>query len=46
MMAIAETSAIPIDEAILVEQAKTGDMAAFSRLVTRHQDQVLNDGDT
>ncbi|MHC4441494.1 MAG: RNA polymerase sigma factor [Planctomycetota bacterium] len=42
MMAIAETSAMPIDEAILVDQAKTGDMAAFSRLVAKYQDQVLN----
>ncbi len=31
-----------IDEALLVEQARGGDMAAFSRLVTRYQDRILN----
>jgi len=42
MMVSASAGAVPIDEAILVEQAKAGDMAAFSRLVTKYQDRVLN----
>lgn len=36
------STAIGVDEAILVEQARTGDMSAFGRLVTRYQDRVLN----
>lgn len=30
------------DEAVLVESARSGDMNAFSRLVTQYQDRVLN----
>jgi RNA polymerase sigma-70 factor (ECF subfamily) len=30
------------DDAVLVEQAQAGDMGAFSRLVVRYQDRVLN----
>ena len=30
------------DDAVLVEQAQAGDMGAFSRLVSRYQDRVLN----
>jgi len=38
----AASTAVSIDEAILVEQTRSGDMNAFSRLVTRYQDRVLN----
>ena len=41
-MVPAGSTAVPVDEAILVEQARSGDMGAFSRLVTRYQDRVLN----
>lgn len=41
-MVSAASTAVPIDEALLVEQARTGDMGAFSRLVTKYQDRVLN----
>ncbi|UCD29431.1 MAG: sigma-70 family RNA polymerase sigma factor [Planctomycetota bacterium] len=40
--ASAVANAISIDEAMLVEQAKTGDMGAFGRLVSKYQDRVLN----
>lgn len=38
----AGTSPVHLDEVLLVEQARSGDMAAFSRLVTRYQDRILN----
>lgn len=38
----ARVAGFPVDEALLVEQARHGDMAAFSRLVTRYQDRILN----
>ena len=41
-MVPAASTAISVDEAILVEQARSGDMSAFGRLVTKYQDRVLN----
>jgi len=41
-MVPAASTAISVDEAILVEQAQSGDMSAFGRLVTKYQDRVLN----
>ncbi len=41
-MVTAAASATPFDEAMLVDQARAGDMAAFSRLVSRYQDRILN----
>jgi RNA polymerase sigma-70 factor, ECF subfamily len=41
-MASTQGSAIPLDDALLVEQVRSGDMAAFSRLVTKYQDRVVN----
>jgi RNA polymerase sigma-70 factor (ECF subfamily) len=38
----ARSAGFPVDEALLIEQARSGDMAAFSRLVTRYQDRILN----
>ncbi len=38
----AAPTAIPIEEAVLVEQARSGDMSAFSRLVAKYQDRILN----
>ncbi|GMU21738.1 MAG: DNA-directed RNA polymerase sigma-70 factor [Phycisphaerae bacterium] len=35
-------SVVSIDDAALVESARAGDMNAFSRLVTKYQDRVLN----
>lgn len=32
----------PIEDAVWVEQARTGDMSALARLVTKYQDRVLN----
>jgi RNA polymerase sigma-70 factor, ECF subfamily len=37
-----QAGAIPLDDAILVEQVRAGDMSAFSRLVTKYQDRVVN----
>jgi RNA polymerase sigma-70 factor, ECF subfamily len=33
---------VPLEEAAWVEQARTGDMNALTRLVTRYQDRILN----
>jgi RNA polymerase sigma-70 factor, ECF subfamily len=41
-MVEARGGAISLDEAMMVEQARAGDMAAFSRLVSRYQDRILN----
>jgi len=40
--ATARDATFPLDEARLIEQARSGDMGAFSRLVTRYQDRILN----
>jgi len=41
-MASAALGGTRIDEAVLIEQARSGDMSAFSRLVGRYQDRILN----
>jgi len=41
-MVSAASTAIPLEDAVLVEQARSGDMSAFSRLVTKYQDRILN----
>ena len=41
-MASATASPASGDEAGLVEQARAGDMSAFSRLIARYQDRVVN----
>ncbi len=35
-------TAVAIDDAVLVDQARQGDMAAFARLVTKYQDRIYN----
>ena len=41
-MASAAVATPSLDDEALVEQARGGDMGAFSRLVTRYQDRVVN----
>lgn len=41
-MASAQAGAITVDDALLVEQVRAGDMSAFSRLVARYQDRIVN----
>lgn len=41
-MVPATSTAAPVEDAVLVEQARSGDMGGFSRLVTKYQDRVLN----
>jgi len=38
----AAVATLPLDDEALVEQVREGDTGAFGRLVTRHQDRVLN----
>ena len=42
VLASAQAGAITVDDALLIEQVRTGDMSAFSRLVTRYQDRIVN----
>ena len=38
----AQAGAMTVDDALLVEQVRAGDMSAFSRLVARYQDRIVN----
>lgn len=41
-LASAQAGAITVDDALLVEQVRGGDMSAFSRLIARYQDRIVN----
>ena len=38
----AQAGAMTVDDALLVEQVRAGDMSGFSRLVARYQDRIVN----